>query len=99
MGSVSQRLRELDRKVLREEKLQDADGWRKAMSRWRWMLGSTVFMTGVVAFNVLVGNKPSSIILLPMIVLTAFQAGRVRTEHERCQGSTTFMGKRRPQGL
>lgn len=99
MGSVSQRLRKLDRKVLREQSLQDADGWRKAMSRWRWMVGSTVFLTAVVALDVLAGNKPSSIILLPMLVFTAFQAGRVRTEHERCQGSTTFMGKRRPEGL
>jgi len=69
------------------------------MSRWRWMLGSTILMAAAVAFNVLVSNKASTIILLPMIVLSAFQAGRMRTEHERCQGIPTFMGRRRPEGL
>jgi hypothetical protein len=99
MAKISQRLRELDRRVLREQKLNTAEGWLKTMSRWRLQLGTSIFLGAVEVFNIFVGNPLSSAMLVPLLLLTAFQAGAIRTEYERCLGKGTFMGRERPTCL
>lgn len=99
MPTLSQRLRELDRRVLRETALTDAAGWTKAMSRWKLQLGVGICLSVVIAVNVLLGNVWSGLMLLPMVLTSSFLAGSMRTEYERAIGKGTFMGKVRPPGI
>ena len=99
MPTLSQRLRELDRRVLREAALSDAAGWTRAMSRWKLQLGVGVLLAAVVAMNMLLGNAWSGLVLLPMVLISTFQAGRMHAEYERALGKPTFMGKARPPGV
>src|SRR5687768_10267254 len=99
MPTLSQRLRELDRRVLRESSLTDAAGWTKAMSQWKLQLGMACFLAAMIVFNVAAGNTWSSALLLPTVLFLAFQAGRMHAEYERATGKRTFMGKVRPPGI
>ena len=99
MPTLSQRLRELDRRVLREPSLTDAAGWTKAMSRWKLQLAAALLAAATIPFNLAVGNRWISLIALPTVLLLTFQAGRMHTEYERATGKRTFMGKIRPPGI
>ena len=99
MPTLRQRLRDLDRRVLREDSLVDAAGWTKAMGRWKLQLGLALFMSALIALQILVGNPWVGLLLLPTVLFSAFLAGRMFAEYERAIGKQTFMGKLRPPGM
>ncbi len=95
------RLRRLDRRVLREDRLESAAGWTKAMSRWRWTLGVAIFYAFGVGMAQLFwpGRAPGLLVLLSASVAMAFMAGQMRAEHGRITGENRIVGKRRPPGV
>ena len=89
MATISQRLRDLDRKVGREDYRRTPEEWRKAMSRW-WLLIALAVSQGIVG---LVGatllGAPAAVAFsgLPVVaVYMSFQAGRMKAEHDRATG-------------
>lgn len=96
--TVSQRLRELDRRVLREQDLRTVDGWRKEMSRWRWSLASAGALGTLAVLGLFDGNRIVGAALMPQVVLTAFRAGQQKVEHDRVSGSGRVLGGHRPPG-
>lgn len=99
MPTLGQRLRHLDRRVLREDNLVDAAGWAKAMGRWKLQLALAIFISALIALNIAVGNPWLGLLLLPTAIFSAFLAGRMLTEYERAIGKRTFMGKARPPSV
>lgn len=69
------------------------------MGRWRWQLGAAIFVVATIPFNVAVGNRWLGLFLLPMVLVSAFQAGRMYAEYERAIGKRTFGGRARPPGI
>ena len=95
--TVSQRLRELDRRVLREQDLRTVDGWRKEMSRWRWSLASAGALgTLVVILGLFDEDRIVAAALMPQVVLTVFRAGQQKVEHDRINGRGRVLGRHRP---
>lgn len=99
MPTVAQRLRQLDRRVLREGTPIDAAKWAKAAKRWRLQLGLGIITAAIIPLNVAVGNKWFGMALLPTVLIVTFQAGRMCAEHERLTGKRTFGGRPRPPGI
>jgi hypothetical protein len=97
--TITQRLRQLDRRVLRENTPIDAAKWAKSVGRWRIQLGIAIFAALTIPFNLAVGNTWFSMALLPTVLISAFQAGRMCAEHERLIGKRTFGGRLRPPGV
>jgi hypothetical protein len=97
---ISQCLRDLDRRVLGEQNLSTVEGWTKAVSRWRWTLGVSIFLSVVTLPLELLGDsRLSPFVVLPMIVSLAFRAGGMKAEHDRILGVDQVMGRTRPAGL
>lgn len=84
---------------MREDKPIDAAKWKKAVGRWRLQLGLAIFAALTIPFNLALGNRWFAVALLPTVLLSAFQAGRMYAEHERLIGKRTFGGRPRPPGL
>ncbi len=101
VSELSQRLRRLDRRVLREDRLESPAGWAKAMGRWRWTLALAIFYACGVGLAQLFwpGREPGLLLLLPGSVGMAFMAGQMRAEHGRINGDSRIAGKRRPPGV
>ena len=97
---MTQRLRDLDRRVLREQDLTTADGWKREMSRWPWYLGVAGFAALISAVEALAFNDHALLpAFVPPIILMAFRAGQAKSEHDRLMGSDRVLGHRRPPGL
>ena len=94
--TITQRLRELDRRVLRENTPMDAAQWTSAMGRWKLQLGVAIFVAATIPLNVAVGNRWFGMFVLPVALGSAFQAGRMSAEYERAIGKRTFGGRLRP---
>ncbi len=77
----------------------DAATWTKAMGRWKLQLGVAIFVAATIPFNVAVGNRWFGMFQLPLVLISAFQAGRMCAEHERSIGKRTFGGRPRPPGF
>jgi hypothetical protein len=99
MPTLQQRLRELDRKVLREQDLTTPEGWLRTMRRWRWMLAGVGLLFALTCVNLATGDDRGVYTLIPLMVIGAFQAGATYAEHQRCTHPDRFMGRRRPDGL
>jgi hypothetical protein len=98
MGTLMQRLRDLDRKVLREYRWEDPAFCAKHAARW-WRLYLLASVLGIGAAVEAVYGYYGFIGLVGGAVGLAFQAGMLRAEHERIKNPNTFMGRRRPPGL
>jgi hypothetical protein len=87
---LMQRLRELDRKVLRDDVRRTPEQWQRFVRRWWWPLaGLAVAIVGDLAVRSAVGGYGNA--GLPLLcVLFAFQAGRLKAEHDRLEGRDPF---------
>jgi hypothetical protein len=101
MGSISERLRRIDRVVLREDRLRTVDGWTRATGRWRVQLGVAVLLSVLMVVQawVLFDDSRPALFMLPLVVVLSYQAGRMRGEHDRVTGERTFMARVRPPGV
>ena len=98
MPTLNQRLRELDRRVLREDRLATPEGWRREMSRW-WLWVAAAGVAGAVA---LVGDLMDGDVLAVYVLMAgmwAFRAGQQKAEHDRLTGRDRLLGRRRPPGV
>ena len=99
--SVMSRMRDLDRKAgLYSQPSQEQ--WRRAAARWRWLLA--VAVAQVVAVVVAGFLNPTVSAGMSAVAVTAvalaFQAGRLKAEHDRLHGRDDVIGgMRRPPGL
>ncbi len=70
------------------------------MGRWRWgVAGSLVNLGLVIVFLTRSSNWMLTVVLLSSGLFGAFQAGAMKTEHDRITGTGKVLGKRRPPGL
>lgn len=95
-------LARLDRRVLRTPDLGTPDGWVRATGRWKFLLGVAAFECALVELQIALlsgGAVFTTLGLLPSVVLFAFQAGMLRSEHARATGTETALGRHRPSGV
>ena len=69
------------------------------MSRWKLLMGAGLFTAVAAVFNIFVGNRWVAVCLLPSVLTTTFQAGRMLNEYERSLGKRTFGRLVRPPGI
>lgn len=98
---VSERLRELDNRVLkmdrRQAELATEAGWRRQASRWRWMAAFAALFLGVGSVTLIFGIG-SLASLVPLGGSLAFQAGRLKAEDDRLN-QRGALERLRPPGL
>jgi hypothetical protein len=86
---IAQRLRDLDRRVLGEDKrialLRTEAGWRKSAARWRVLAGVAVLELGLGLFSVWFDHDSLVAFVIVGAVL-AFQAGMLKAEDDRLHG-------------
>jgi len=86
---------------MQEDRLQTAQGWTLAMSRWK---AAIIFaaVEAVVGVAILALPGPGGyggIVMVGIAVYLAFNAGQMKVEHDRIHGRQMVLGKRRPPGV
>lgn len=99
MSKIAERLLALDEKALhvtaRQEALLTPEGWRRYAARWRWGVAGAVVLVVLMAISWL--SSPYMLLyLIPVFGLVCFQAGRLKTEHDRLLGRGLFDTLRSP---
>ncbi|MDT7537208.1 MAG: hypothetical protein QOI82_793 [Actinomycetota bacterium] len=83
---IAQRLRDLDNRVLgydkRMARLRTEEGWRKNVSRWRWLLAGAVVEISVGLLSGRFDDSPL-LVFVGMGAVMAFQAGMLKAEDDR----------------
>ncbi len=94
---LRQRLRDLDRRVLREDVRRTPEQWRRQMARWWWVLGGAVLMVVADLALALRYDRHGGGPLLISCLVLAHQSGRMKAEHERITGRDAW-ARVRPLG-
>ena len=69
------------------------------MARWPWILAIALLEVAVGAVLVFTDRSFGVPSLTVLAVILAFQAGQMKTEHDRLRGRDVIGGRRRPPGI
>ena len=97
--SVARRLREPDRRVLREDRELTPEQWRRMAGRWR-SAGVLLVVTtlGLIALAAALDVPTALYFSVPSLLFSAFQVGYLKSEDDRLRGRP-LMRRRRPDGI
>jgi hypothetical protein len=96
---VAQRLRDLDRRVLGDDRQLTEQQWRRVARHWR-VTGAflVAVVAGLVALAVLLDVPTNLYWALPSLLSSPARLGYLKSEDDLLRGRQ-FMGRRRPDGI